>query len=1007
MANPSWKDVQAVLDDPNVSEDKKADLMHAYVSATPPWDIPDGADKYKDRYDTSSFWNWGDHAGRGDNLQDRLDEAKAESDTKGYNSREQTKAVEKGHQSLDGKQPPTASGSGTKTSDELLDAGQAGLKVFEKFMPVWNNRPGDCLGSTSNLDFGGQIQTPYNEQRGMNFQKLLMEADEFSTAKSKIDEMKSDVDGKLKTLYGEWEGKAATKSYEHYTDQIVPKITELGDGLNGAADLTRTAVAGVYQLVKAKADEVLDMYRERIAKADTYMAEKVVSFARGEGDYSKDRVREIAGWVDSVVPGSNIADRLNDDDCELNDENKEYAINQCKRWIQQSFNVEFWGLYEQFKSCCADTKTSVDAKWETLASYMAGFENPFPAPADDKGGDDKGGDGKGDGKGGDGKGTGGGGGTGTGGGGSGSGGGGGMPSVPEMPKPENPLDKDGDGKPDDVKIPGDTDGDGKPDDLDGDGKPDDKDGDGKPDGLKGEEEPETVTIKSGDNEIKITEPDENGHVQITVDTPTSEPKTYDVDFSNNPDALKALTGQNGGAALATALAGATAGTPGAVPGAPTTPGAPGAPGAVVGAGGGAEGGAIPVEAGADGKALIELDGLAITAEVDPLTGEINLTVDNGDGTPEEYGVEFGEDKADEGTPGIPGMDDVVPLPADADPRLDDPVTTMPAEGEPSTGQPEPAFGRAEPLPDQGFAPAFTEPAAADAGFAPGFTEPAAADAGFAPGATEPAGAGSAPGGGAVAGGGGGFAPDSGAVAGGPAVGGGFAPSVGEPAFTTMPAHDNSGFAPGGGGGGGGAGGGGAVVGGPVAGGGFAPGFTEPSQFQPGSSPAGGPQFTGQQFGGQQFGGQFDQGFAPVTSAESSGTTSTSGASVFGGSGGFNGADSVLGGSPSGSDSTWSSPSGSADQGLAADTNAANAGQAGSASLPSMQDAHGQQAGSPVGGGMMGGGMPMGGGMAGGGQQGGGGEDSERSPSQWRTTGSLFDDDVSLSRVQGVLGEEGR
>ncbi len=52
---------------------------------------------------------------------------------------------------------------------------------------------------------------------------------------------------------------------------------------------------------------------------------------------------------------------------------------------------------------------------------------------------------------------------------------------------------------------------------------------------------------------------------------------------------------------------------------------------------------------------------------------------------------------------------------------------------------------------------------------------------------------------------------------------------------------------------------------------------------------------------------------------------------------------------------------------------------------------------------MGGGM-MGGGQPGGGQQGGSG-DSERGASQWRTTGSLFDDEAGLGRLQGVLGED--
>lgn len=134
-----------------------------------------------------------------------------------------------------------------------------------------------------------------------------------------------------------------------------------------------------------------------------------------------------------------------------------------------------------------------------------------------------------------------------------------------------------------------------------------------------------------------------------------------------------------------------------------------------------------------------------------------------------------------------------------------------------------------------------------------------------------------------------------------------------------------------------------------------------------------------------------------------GTTSTSGASMLGGPSGFDSADSMLGGSPSGAESPWSSPSANAaDHGLA-DTNASQAAQPGSATLPSMQE--GTSAGQPGGGmaGGMAGGM-MGAPPAGGGQQGGG--DSERSPSQWRTTGSLFDDDLSLSRVQGVLGEEG-
>jgi hypothetical protein len=135
--------------------------------------------------------------------------------------------------------------------------------------------------------------------------------------------------------------------------------------------------------------------------------------------------------------------------------------------------------------------------------------------------------------------------------------------------------------------------------------------------------------------------------------------------------------------------------------------------------------------------------------------------------------------------------------------------------------------------------------------------------------------------------------------------------------------------------------------------------------------------------------------------ENSGTTSVSGASVFGGGGGgFDGADSVLGAPSGSSDSAWGTPPANGDAGLA-DTNASQAGEPGSAALPSMQDGQGQ---GTTGGGMMGG-APMGGAPMGGGQGGQQGGDTERGASQWRTTGSLFDDDASLGRLQGVLGDE--
>jgi hypothetical protein len=447
-----------------------------------------------------------------------------------------------------------------------------------------------------------------------------------------------------------------------------------------------------------------------------------------------------------------------------------------------------------------------------------------------------------------------------------------------MKPPENPLDKNHDGKPD---VPGDP------------------DGDGKPDNVKAEQGPETVTLHHGDNEIKVAEPDDKAHVKITVDTPTGEPKTFDVDFSKNPEAADALLGHHDGAAVPGQPGGVLGqgGTP-TTPGMPATPGAPSTPSAPVAPGG--QGAATPVEVGPDGKAHFQADGLAFTAEVDPKTGEINLTVDNGNGsTPEKYGVDFGDESDEAGA-----NDGGLGLPKDWLTADGGQVHTMPAHdiGTTQAAGAEPAFS--------------TMPAEA----APVQDEPTFSAA--------------------------------------PAEGD---PQQTGPAYTTMPAE------------------------------------APQTPFHDQAAVDGG----------------HGEAFAHPAVPDTSGSTVTSGASMFGGgSGGFNGADSVLGGSPSSSsgfntaDSAWSNAS-PGDHGHAlADTNASQTGDAGSATLPSMQDGQGQgqpATGAPAGG-MMGGGM-MGGGTAGGGHGGSGGGDQERGPSQWRQTGSLFDDDASLSRVQGVLGDD--
>ncbi|GLZ30472.1 hypothetical protein Lesp02_26610 [Lentzea sp. NBRC 105346] len=901
-------EIKKLLDDPNVTPDTKKQLVRALAGAG-------GSEEDVNRYakangvevpDDPGFWSHAAGIGLAP-VTGGLSEAyvmgkEAKHGAWTMEGEDADKLVKKAgeERELGSTQKVLNETGDFKTSDELLDAGAPGLRFFEKFIPVYQKAAPVCGHNGQAPDLKGYIYKNYDEVREIDFGKFREDADKIHKATETLDNHENEMTRAWGQL-GSWEGDAANAARAYHD-----KFNGVASGFiadTGKAPGTLTAFAGAAQKkVKEFAQHVHDQYNEKCGGLTVEEAEKQIRIAQGninEGDFSFgdffsgiwDVLKgeaigivlggPIGGLIGSFMGWANHAKKV-----------RQHLMDEAKQKLQ-ALCQEFDSKKQAFDGYCKAVQDGVKADYDTMFAALDGQikDKPFGQVGDpppfqgEQGGKDKVKKPQPDGPG-----TGGG-----GGGGGGPSGGGGGGGTPEIPKPENPLDKDGDGKPD---VPGDTDGDGKPDDLDGDGKPDQP---------KPEKELETVTVKSGDNTIKLTEPDSNGHMKMTIDTPKGEPKTYDLDFSKNPEAAKALMGQNGTQAIGNlAQSVQSSQAPGApAPNSPTAPSgntpAPGGGGAP-----GSPGNPIPVEVGADGKIHIEQDGVNFTAEVDPKTGEIDLTIDNGDGSPDQIGVEFGEDE----NPAAAGQDD----------------GTKPSGGDlpplqPDTGLPDNAFP--EPMPEVRPDEVTTMPA---------FEE--------------------------------------------------------RPEFTTMPAQaENPWSQPGDMG----------NVGervfeqagrGYIEDNGIMPSFGEP---------------------------KIAATDGPVLSTAHD-STATSGVSL--GSGHSAGGDSVIGGSLGGNsssvggDSAWSSPEANkADSGSQFGTNTSEAGQAGNASLPSMQDgAHGQQSGGPGMAGGMGGGAMMGGGMmggAGGGAHGGGqgGGDTERGASQWRTTGSLFDDDSALSRVQGVLGDD--
>ncbi|MFE6610385.1 WXG100 family type VII secretion target [Amycolatopsis sp. NPDC057786] len=439
----TWTDVKAVLDDPAVPAEQKTKLIGSWLRthpAPPPWsadqepeDIKrkrEEAEKYAASYNAVPFL-------ASDDIDKVYDDAKKAGDQASFTQNEETKAVDEGGKKLDGAKEPTAEGAGTKTSDEIFDAAEPALKVFQTFGSLLAKVPEDCRGTSRALDFEKDIKKPFDEQRGISFKNFVDDAAHFKTGSKTVQKAIDDTGSQLNTLYGTWTGKAADASSENYNEKILPKAKKLSQTLDNASEATLHTTATVFKLCKGKADTVVDLYKEIVGKADFAMAQKVIAIAAGEKS-GKEDLGAIAGWMD-VNFGSNLVQQLNNDGCCDDDEFKKAGQNLAKQWIQNQFIPEMWTIiYEGFAKSCKETKEFVNQAYDELDKVMGKVKNEFEGAGDQGGAGGAGGTGGGPGgPGGTGGGqgpdfTGGQGGTGGGPGGSGTGGPGGSGQGPDF-----------------------------------------------------------------------------------------------------------------------------------------------------------------------------------------------------------------------------------------------------------------------------------------------------------------------------------------------------------------------------------------------------------------------------------------------------------------------------------------------------------------------------------------------------------------------------------------------
>ncbi|GAA1244408.1 hypothetical protein GCM10009676_32740 [Prauserella halophila] len=647
----TWDETKEILDDPHVSADTKQAVLGHYAMAG---DGNDSAESYYEKYNVSSTpqgdpyggspygggpyggGDWRSYQGY-DSDKDPYDKAREESEEGSYRGDQVESKLDENKEELEQAQPPGPSSSstttGVTTSDELLELAEDALDTFHKFLPIDAEVPADSQHIDGPLDYASDIKEQYWQQGGIDFQKFLDDAEQLKKAFGTLEGLQQSTQEDLNSLYRDWTGDAANTSYQRYNEDIEPNSTDLLEHLSGASQVIETAVRTVFDSVKQKAEQVMQLYTPTVGQATPETARKVMALAKGDFD-SQDEVLEVAAWVDSVC-GSNLESTIRADNCGLNDENKELVQTECKTWIRESWNVDLYdNLYSSFTSLCESTKEAVDQAYGTLNEYLGAYENGFP---NQPGGTQPGGQQPGVDAG---VGTPGGGastpdvptpgpGVSTPGGGSpggGASGGGGAPatptpevSTPEAPEFETPASGTGgpgsgtDGEIPDVTTPQstiDTDGDGEPDSLLG-----------RPGGDR-----DKLTVEEGDNKLEITEPDADGKMEISVDDGDGPLQDYQLDFGTGDDA---------------ADAGADTGDRGDF----------GPTGA--GDGGGAAGDKV-YRPDPDGKIRIEDGDMELVAEQpDGPDGPTLVTVDDGNGEPTTYTLDGLDGGPDSGLSSLP------------------------------------------------------------------------------------------------------------------------------------------------------------------------------------------------------------------------------------------------------------------------------------------------------------------------------------------------------------------
>ncbi|MGH4019235.1 MAG: WXG100 family type VII secretion target, partial [Pseudonocardiaceae bacterium] len=160
------------------------------------------------------------------------------------------------------------------TSDELLRAGEPGLRFFEIFTPLYSRY------THSIVDYRSEIAKPYRNLRGIDLAAFRHDAARFAGASAGLEESRHVLASGFRDLGSHWRGDAAEQAGNH-----VDRFLEQAGGVErfvGAFGRTAGRLgAAIAEQVRSRARVALELYSPECGGLPYPTVEDLVDIATG------------------------------------------------------------------------------------------------------------------------------------------------------------------------------------------------------------------------------------------------------------------------------------------------------------------------------------------------------------------------------------------------------------------------------------------------------------------------------------------------------------------------------------------------------------------------------------------------------------------------------------------------------------------------------------------------------------------------------------------------------